>query len=162
MATLRDAGGPLVVLALVIAACGASPAHAPVPRVAQAGGPVLSHAGPGEAATLGPITWHLDQLAPPPGAALSPPVLLAVLRATTAGPADHLRTGAISLLDDAGGRWASVLVSIYVPIDGLDDAPLEPAHGAAGVVAFRLPTSRRGVAVSITGSGGQVILDAPH
>jgi len=85
-----------------------------------------------------------------------------VLRATTTGPADHLHTCAFSLLDDAGGRWASVPVSIYVPIDGLDDAPLEPAHGAAGVVAFRLPTGRHGVAVSITGSAGQVILDAPH
>ena len=149
--------------ALGAAACGGSPSRTP-PSVqpAAAGGRVVAHAGPGEGATLGAITWHLDQLAPPPGAPSNPPVLLAVLRATTVGPADHLHSGAISLLDDAGQRWASVPVPVYVPIDSLDNDPIELGHGAAGVVAFRLPAGHRGVAVSIGRDGGQVILDAPR
>ena len=147
---------------LGIGACGSSPTEAPVPRGASGGGRVLSDAGPGEDASLGAITWHLDQLAPAPGAVLTPPVLLAVLRATTVGPAVHLHTGGISLLDDAGGSWAPVSVPVYVPIDGLENAPLEPDHGAAGVVAFRLPAGRRGIAVSIAAGGGRVLLDAPR
>jgi len=51
---------------------------------------------------------------------------------------------------------------VYVPIDGLEDAPLEPAHGAAGVVAFPLPAGRRAVGVSVAGIGGRVVLDAPR
>ena len=150
-------------LALGATACGGAPGQAPASaRPAAGAGRLLSHAGPGEAATLGAITWHLDQLAPPPGAPSNPPLLLAVLRATTIGPASHLHSSGISLLDDAGGRWAPVPVPVYVPIDGLDDDPIEPGHGAAGVVAFRIPTGHRGIAVSVAGDGGQVILDAPR
>jgi hypothetical protein len=152
----------LVVLALGIAACGGSHGQAPAPRAAAAGGRVLFHAGPGGAATLGSITWHLDQLAPAPGAGLTPPVLLAVLRATTVGPAGRVHTAWITLLDDAGGSWSPAGVPVYVPIDGLDNAPVEPDHGAAGVVAFRLPSGRRGIAVSVAADGGRVVLDAPR
>jgi len=152
----------LIGIVLAMAACGGSPPAAPAPSAATGDGAVLLHAGPGEGASLGSITWHLDQLAPAPGDRSSPPALLAVLRATTDGPATRLHAAAVSVVDDAGGRWSALPTPVYVPIDGLDGAPLEPAHGAAGVVAFRLPAGRRGVAVSIAGAGGRVVLDAPR
>jgi hypothetical protein len=148
---------------LATAACGGAAGRPPSLQPVTAGiGRVMSHAGPGEAATLGPVTWHLDQLAPPPGTSLDPPVLLAVLRAGTGGPADHLHAAMITLLDDAGGRWPPVPIPVYVPIDALDGASVESAHSVAGVVAFRLPSGRHGVAVVVRGQGGEVILDAPR
>jgi hypothetical protein len=155
-------GAAFCLLMLVTVACGGG-AGRPVPQPAGSGaGRMTSHVRPGEAAILGPLTWHLDQLVPPPGPTPDPPVLLAVLRASTAGPAEHLHTAGISLVDDAGGRWSPVPIPVYVPIDGLEGASVEPAHGAAGVVAFRLPSGRRGVAVVVSGGDDEVILDAPR
>ncbi|GAC1340206.1 MAG: hypothetical protein NVSMB29_08750 [Candidatus Dormibacteria bacterium] len=151
---------------LVVVGCGAagpsvpSPASTqPVPAAADRAR-LVAHAGPGGTASLGATSYALDQLAPPPVAQSGAPVLLAVIRASTTGPATHLHAGGISLVDDRGQRWAPVPIPTYVAIDALENAPIEPSRGAAGTVAFRLPAGRLGVAVAVQSHGEEVLLDA--
>ncbi|MFN2451099.1 MAG: hypothetical protein ABR541_01965 [Candidatus Dormibacteria bacterium] len=163
--TVPMAGAGATVLCGLLAACGSTPGHpSPAPRQPVAAAPdtarLVGRAPAGGTASLGATTYALDQLAAPTEAQRGAPVLLAVLRASTTGPATHLHTGGITLLDDRGGRWAPVPLPTFVAIDALENSAIEPGSGAAGTVAFRLPAGRVGVAVAISAGGEEVVLDA--
>lgn len=168
---MRALSGPLTVAGLcmvvtsILSGCGSAPTSSAAPTAIAATGdatpPVTAHGTAAKGVQLGDATWYLDQLAPPPQPAPGDPVLLAVLRVTSDAPPHTITQKGIELLDSRGARWLPVPIPGYAPIDKLDGDPIAPDHGAAGVVAFRLPPGRRGVAVLLRDSATTVSIDAP-